>query len=879
MTTNQDWEKVTLIYDEVIKLEESKQKEYVIKKSQGQQSILEQVLKMLEAKNSQGFMGKFPGKINADNIDLSIPDSLGHFKIIKKIATGGMGRVYLGQSTTADVQIKVALKTIRIELISKELRDKFQNEKNILSQLKHKNIASLIDAGISNNQIPYIATEWVDGLNIKSYCIENNLSIKQRLRLFLQICDAMIFAHNKMIIHRDLKPDNILVNTQEQVKLLDFGIAKIVDENQSSKTQTQIFTPDYAAPEQLSGDRCTAATDIYSLGIILFELLTNSKRFELSNLSITDKIKAISIPIQPDLSEVQSVTKLPYSLIQLKGPLHNIINKAMHVDFRRRYDSVASLVSDVQRYLENRPIEAMKDSFFYKTKMLLVRNKLASGFLALAFIAILSGLFIANSQLTLKRQEVKKTKAMLDFLVDSIQASDPDITKGESVSVIDFLQNAKLRVQENAFDDVLLTSSLQSTIAQALTKVGEYHDAEVLLLESIKNDPNNMQSYISLAKLFLEQGQIDFAMKQVAFLNRKISLLNREEKNQTNLLTALILAEQSEFEEAIRIVKTLIKSQERSNENVDKLIESKFTLVNILNEYDKVEESTAILRETIKLSKLAHGVQSTKTTRLLEQLARNLSNSSPVPWDEVFELYQQSLDNQIYLYGNKHPIVAKTLLNEGFAYKFMGNLEKASNNSVKAREIALENFGENHMLTAHIDLLRSQLSFAKGQLNDAIDQLEKVLIIYTSHYGENHFTTNEVKTTLSAYLIKAKRGKEALANLLPLYESQKEQLGENHKASIYVMLNIIKAYNLLGEFGKSVENGRQTLSKAKESIGSENLLTIGVQITLAQSYINANMPNQAIALCQELLTYNQIINNGAYNKKIKTLIVKAKALQ
>ncbi len=398
---------------------------------------------------------------------------LGHFKILKKIATGGMGRVYLAQSTMADVPIKVALKTIRVELINAELKRKFQNEKNILAKLQHKNIASLIDAGVTDNQIPYIATEWVNGKNIKDYCIENNLSIKKRLKLFLQICDAMVFAHNKLIIHRDLKPDNILVNDQKQVKLLDFGIAKIVDENQNKQTQTQIFTPDYAAPEQLSGEMCTAATDIYSLGVILFEMLTNSKRFNLAGLAIAEKIKAIAIPKLADLSDIQPEHKLVYSVSNLKGALYTIINKAMHVEPSRRYNSVSELATDIENYLENRPIKAMNDSVFYKTKMLLLRNKLASSFLVVAFVGITSGLIIANTQLILKNKEAKKSQAMLDFFGEILKAASPVQGGSLNMPAHEMFEKGIAKFNIHKLEDSYVKAEIANKISLLYTELGQ----------------------------------------------------------------------------------------------------------------------------------------------------------------------------------------------------------------------------------------------------------------------------------------------------------------------------------------------------------------------------------------------------------------------
>src|SRR5690606_14653059 len=214
-----------------------------------------------------------------------------------------------------------------VELISIELKAKFQNEKQVLSRLQHKNIAGLIDAGITENNIPYIATQWIEGLNIREYCIEHKPSLKARLRLFLQICEAVAFAHNNLIIHRDLKPDNILIDIHKQIQLLDFGIAKIIDDNQNNQNQTQVYTPDYAAPEQINGESCPFATDIYSLGLILFELPTNAKRFTLSDLSISNKIKAITVPAKIDYQPLVSESAPPYNLTRIKGPFENIINK------------------------------------------------------------------------------------------------------------------------------------------------------------------------------------------------------------------------------------------------------------------------------------------------------------------------------------------------------------------------------------------------------------------------------------------------------------------------------------------------------------------------------------------------------------------------
>ena len=493
------WEKIESIYDQAIALDSKDKVQFVKTSSAGNDEIYQQVIKML--KSDDDFMEDYPGIVaNEEVLENHELTSLGHFKIIKKVATGGMGRVYLAQSMNADVTIHVALKTIRVELINNELEKKFQNEKQILSKLKHKNIASLLDAGVSENKIPYIATEWIDGQNIINYCTENNLNIKSRLKLFQQICSAVSFAHNKLIIHRDIKPDNILVDSHGQVKLLDFGIAKIIDDNQSIKTQTQIYTPDYAAPEQINGELCTVETDVYSLGVVLFEILTNSKRFELSGLSISEKINAICSPKPIDIKNIHA--SLPYPTSHIEGALINIINKAMHIDQNRRYDNVASLAQDINNYITNRPVSAMKDSIFYKTKMFLIRNRLASFLTALIFIAVIIGLYVNNKQTSLKLKEAEKSQVMLGFFQNILKAASPSQGGSTGITVKQMFDLGIANYDFSSISDPYIRAELSSQIGLIYGQLGnpekqkEYINNALSYYSEHLITPENIDSYL-----------------------------------------------------------------------------------------------------------------------------------------------------------------------------------------------------------------------------------------------------------------------------------------------------------------------------------------------------------------------------------------------
>ncbi len=479
------WEKIESIYDQAIEMDVKDRAQFVKNKADGDDVIYQQVIRML--KSDTQFMEEYPGLVsNKEKLTTNEPSILGHFKIIKKIATGGMGRVYLAQSLHADVTIQVALKTIRIELVNKDLEQKFYNEKQILSRLKHKNIASLIDAGISDDNIPYIATEWVEGKIINNYCVDNALNLHDRLNLFKQICSAVSFAHNKLIIHRDIKPDNILVDVNRQVKLLDFGIAKIVDDNNNNKqTQTQIYTPDYASPEQINGELCNVATDVYSLGVVLFEILTNSKRFDLSGLIVSEKIKAIC---EPKALDIQTIG----SKFNIGSALFNIINKAMHVDQSRRYQSVASLAADIDNYINNRPVSAMKDSFLYKAKMFLLRNRLASILSTLIVVAVFSGLYINNNEVQKKLQEAEKSQVMLEFFQGILKSASPSQGGSTNLTVKEMFDSGIADYDFNKISDLYVQAELSSQIGQIYGQLGNQEKHKEFLSSAIKYYGENL---------------------------------------------------------------------------------------------------------------------------------------------------------------------------------------------------------------------------------------------------------------------------------------------------------------------------------------------------------------------------------------------------
>jgi len=320
---------------------------------------------------------------------------LGHYKLIKEIGRGGMGAVFLAERIDGEYDQKVAIKILQDGRTSATLIQKLRNERQILANLKHPNIVNILDGGTSEQGIPFIVMEYVDGKLITDYIEEFQLNLHQKLQLFQKLCEVISFAHQKLIIHRDIKPSNILINEAGEIKLLDFGIAKILNpQGQSFQETQQLFiTPDYASPEHIKGQALTISSEVYSLGILFYQILTGINPFKSKENSLSSMMEMICEynPPPPSKHTENANTKL-------KGDLDNICLKALRKDPKDRYHSVDHFSQDLDRYLQHLPVKATKGKWSYRTKKFMVRNKtyIISG--VVIFLITLAGLFASLYQ-------------------------------------------------------------------------------------------------------------------------------------------------------------------------------------------------------------------------------------------------------------------------------------------------------------------------------------------------------------------------------------------------------------------------------------------------------------------------------------------------
>jgi len=359
-----------------------------------------------------------------------VEQKIGIYEIVGELGFGGMGAVYLAERADGKFAQKVAVKMLRREFNTEQIRRNFKREKEILAKLDHPFIARLLDAGKSEDGIPFLVMEYVEGLPIDQFCENENLSLAERLKLFNKVGEAVSFAHQNLIIHRDLKPSNILVTKSGEPKLLDFGISKLLDaedsENKTAVTLLGAMTPEYASPEQIKGEIVTTATDIYSLGVVLYKILTDNLPFQSKGKTNGELLKAITEdePTAPSIvsnlkSDVSNSENRQSAIgnPQLRGDIDNIILKSLRKEPERRYKTVEQFVADIWRHIDGLPVLARPATVAYRASKFFQRNKIAVIATALIFLTLICGIIvsfrqtkIAESARSLAENEMSKAK-------------------------------------------------------------------------------------------------------------------------------------------------------------------------------------------------------------------------------------------------------------------------------------------------------------------------------------------------------------------------------------------------------------------------------------------------------------------------------------
>ncbi len=599
---------------------------------------------------------------------------IGPYRIENVIGAGGMGSVALAIRED-DFAKKVALKVVHARL-SHELIRRFHDERQIVAQLEHPNIARLLDGGTAEDGRPYFVMELVDGEPIDVYCDRMGLGVRERLELVLPVCGALALAHRNLVVHRDIKPSNILVTDDGVPKLLDFGIAKRLDLEATELTRVhdRPMTLRYASPEQIDGRAISTATDVYGLGLLLYQLLAGERPFATEESSQARLLEAIRerMPRRPS-----SITQDPRRKRELEGDLDAIVGKALRKEPEERYGSIEQLADDVRRYLEGQPVLARQGTWLYVADRFVRRHRWALG--AAVFVLVLSLAFGITATLLRQRAETARREAeiareqalegelqkkkALEFLKEVFRGAGPNRTRGQrDRTAFELLEEAEARLPD---EDETVQAELLATLGQIYTDWGQSEDAgrvwkraeELMRRRYPRGHPelakaiNNVASwhlrreeYAEAASLYRES----LAMKQRFPSSADVDVA----KSMSNLATALMeLGDDHDVERLYRSALAIRRSQ--AQPNWDDVAQSLRNLGVFYHERGDLTQAEALMREALAACRRAHPTEeNTRYATILNGLARVLHDQKRP--ETALPLYERALEIRRALLGDSH---------------------------------------------------------------------------------------------------------------------------------------------------------------------------------------------------------------------------------
>lgn len=763
------WRRVEALLDELLDLPESQRADHLDRSCGGDEALRRDVERMLDACiRSEGHFDepavRGPAVAEAwaeeageeDRDRLSPGDRLGAYRVVELLGRGGMGAVYLAERADGAFDRRVAVKVVKRGMDTDEILDRFRTEREILARLQHPHIATLLDGGVTTGGLPFLVMELVEGEPIDQWCDRNRLDIRDRLGLFLAVCDAVRYAHRALVVHRDLKPSNILVHDGD-VKLLDFGIARLL-EDRGNREDTRLLdrrlTPEYAAPEQIRGEPPTTSADVYALGVILYELLTGERPYRVEgSLVEMERIVSGTTPRHPSAVVTQDPVTgdaapegraglraaTPSALRQrLRGDLDSIVLRALAKDPGRRYGSVEALAEDIERHLAGRTVRARPDSRWYRVSTFVRRNRTAAALAALAAFGLLGGsvattIFAvqANQERIRGQREAERAVAARDFVVGLFAELDPDRLQGRTTFTRDELIDLGTRNLDDLEAQPALKASVLNTLGQVAFNLGDVERAEGFFREAYEllgdaaGEPEVATSMMGMGEVLRIERQFPQAEEwfRSALRTRRETLPPEDPRIAEGMLAlAFVLYNEGRLEESESIYQDLRDSSARLPLRFQSTVRE--GLANLRLDQDRPGEAEVLYRESVALRREAVGALDAAAGRTLWGLGQALYYQGDMGGAE--EAYRQALSIHRDTYGENHPHVARGLLNLGQALVGKGDVQGA----VDALEGAIERYPEGHPERAQAHHWLGVVESDRGGMARAEIHFREALAVY-----------------------------------------------------------------------------------------------------------------------------------------------------
>lgn len=747
------------------------------------------------------------------------PDRVGPYRLLEPIGSGGMGDVFRAERIE-EYEQRVAIKLVRRTISRPDAVARFVRERGILARLEHPNIARLLDGGVTEDRRPYLVMELVEGTPLVEHCRTGRLSLHDRLELMERICDAVHYAHQNLIVHRDLKPSNILVTTEGVPKLLDFGIAKFLDEtrpgNDEALTRTGVLplTPEYASPEQFTGGAVTTATDTYALGVLLYELLAGQRPFDFTGKAITQIQSLVleSTPAPPSRAE-----RPPVAARRLAGDLDRICAMALRKEPERRYRTAAALAEDLRRHREGRPVSARPDTVWYRTRKFVARNRLAVSAAAISGLAlVVAGVSAAQSSVQAQRER-DKAQRVAELMVEMFEATDPAVARGREVSARELLDRAAERLETSEGEDPLVRASLQMAIGRAYKSLGLYEPARPFLEQALESRQTHPVTDAELLESLAHAGDVnrlagDYGaalplLEEALHLAERVHGRPSVEVGERLHALGLLALSRGDLDNAEEQLESALEQQvDESVERADTLA----TLGGLHLERGNLEPAEKRLAESLAVRRAVLGDDHPQVAAGLVNLGSLQARAGR--YAQAITSFDEAMGLQRRLYPKGHPSLATTLNNLALATAASGDLDTARTHHTEALELRRALLPPDHPELAQSAANLGMLLQQRGELDAAEPLHREALKIRTAALGPGHVHVAQSQNNLAMLLQARGEGSEAIGLFRAALETLRGELGGEHPLVASNLNNLADALHANGSSSEAEALHREALA-------------------------------------------------------------------
>lgn len=796
------------------------------------------------------------------------PARVGPFRLVQPIGEGGMGQVFLAERDDGQFAQKVAVKLMKQR--SAGVIRRFLEERRILALLEHQHIARLVDGGVTATGVPYFAMEFVDGEPIDRYCQGRQLPLGDRLRLFITVCEAVAYAHQHLVIHRDLKPSNILVTRDGQVKLLDFGIAKLAADAQAHVDYTRagavIMTPEVAAPEQARGEPVSTATDVYGLGMLLYLLVTGERAYEVRTRTPAEMQRVICevVPAPPS-TRVSSALRG-----RVRGDLDLIVLTALQKEPARRYRTPAELSADLARFLNGHPITARPDSALYRLRKFVSRHRAAVVAATVLVGAVSAG---AARDRYLRQQsdiEARKAREVEEFLISAFNVADPfgnTPTNGTTITARDLLDRGSARLDSLAAQPEV-QAELRTVLGRVYANLGLYDKASPLLRQSLQqssalygsSDSRVATAMELLGESLLRQDQFSDAERLLrAVVDQRRQLDGADSLTvaaaQEHLATAL--EEQNKIPEAETLRRTALSTRQARNRGPSAEVgQSLNDLGLVLFRRGAYAEAEAYFRQALEMQRGSLGESHPNTAATMQNLASDLQLQRRS--EEAEPLHRRSLELKRVVLGDRHPSVTIGLNNFGrFLALERGKLDEGERVVREAIGLDRQIFGPMHTYVAEgLRNLGVILRF-QGRFTAADAALREALQMDLSLVGGDDLRVAAILGELSQTRVLMGGCKDAIAYQRQSVRIYSAAAGEAHPYTRTTVANLAAMLVTCNLPGEAETLARPIVDAHRTSDAAEQGLLANAQRTLGLSLTAQGRPAQGVPLLEEAIALSR----------------------